>query len=271
MDSLFNMDRLSEIITAYAPKVAGALIVLILGFIVIGWITRIARNAMKKRDVDVSLRPFLASLISVGLKILLILSVAGMFGVETASFIAVFGALAFAIGMALQGTLGHFASGVLILLFKPFRVDDLVEIGGGKTGVVEQIQIFNTVLSTLDNKRVIVPNGLVTSNVITNISGQGTIGVELAYGISYDADIDQARQIILDAGKACEWVLDDPAQGVVVGELGDSAVVLNTRPFCKSEHYWDTYFFMQERVKKDLDKAGVSIPYPQIDVHVNQV
>jgi len=172
--------------------------------------------------------------------------------------------------MALQGSLGHFASGILLLLFKPYKVGDLVEIGGGKTGVVEEIQIFNTVLSTLDNKRIIVPNGVVTNNVITNISGQGIIGVELTFGIGYNDNIDKAKEIILKVGKDCKYILDDPAQGVVVSELGDSSVNLSTRPFTKSEHYWDVYFYMQENVKKAFDKEGISIPYPQMDVHLDK-
>jgi small conductance mechanosensitive channel len=222
---------------------------------------------MIKRNVDESVVPFLSSLVSVGLKVVLLLAVAGMFGIETTSFIAIFGALAFAIGMALQGSLGHFASGVLVLIFKPFKVGDLVEIGGGKVGVVEQIQVFNTVLATLDNKRIIVPNGLVTSNVITNISGQGTIGVELTFGISYTDDIDKARKIILEVGKRNPHILSDPKMGVVVGELGDSSVNLATRPFCNSEHYWDVYFYMHEEVKKAFDKEGITIPFPQMDIH----
>ncbi|MEO1257958.1 MAG: mechanosensitive ion channel domain-containing protein [Bacteroidota bacterium] len=266
MDFL-NMEYLSAFVTSYAPSVIGAILTLIIGFWIIGMITKAAEKAMKRSGIDDTLRPFLKSIVSVGLKILLLLSVAGMFGIETTSFIAIFGALTLAIGMALQGSIGHFASGVLLLVFRPYKVGDLVTIGG-ETGTVEQIQVFNTVLATLDNKRVIVPNGVVTSNVITNISGQGEIGVELTFGIGYEDDIDKAREIILKVGKECPWILDDPAQGVVVGELADSSVNLNTRPFCKSEYYWDTLFYMQEHVKKAFDKEGISIPYPQMDVHM---
>ena len=199
---------------------------------------------------------------------MLLLSVAGMFGVETTSFVAIFGAMAFAIGMALQGSLGHFASGVMLLVFKPYKVGDLVEIGGGNTGTVEEVQVFNTVLKTLDNKRIFVPNGVVTGNVITNISGQGEAGVELTYGIGYNDDIDKAREIILKVGESCPWILSEPKQGVVVAELGDSSVNLATRPFVKSENYWDAFFYMQENVKKEFDKAGIGIPYPTMDVNV---
>ena len=266
MDFL-NMEKLSLLFTAYAPKIVGAILTLLIGLWIISMISNTAGKAMKKSGIDETLRPFLKSLISVGLKILLLLSVAGMFGIETTSFIAIFGALALAIGMALQGSLGHFASGVLLLIFRPYKVGDLVTIGG-QTGTVTGIQVFNSVLATLDNKRVIVPNGIVTSNIITNISGQGEIGVELTFGIGYGDSIDVARDIILKVGKECPWILDSPAQVVVVAELGDSSVNLATRPFCKSEHYWDTLFYMQENVKKAFDREGVSIPFPQMDVHM---
>ncbi len=265
-----DFDLLLQKAIAAAPQIIGAILTLIIGLWIIGKITRIVERSMKNKGMDETIRPFLSSLISVGLKVMLLLTVASMFGIETTSFVAIFGALAFAIGMALQGSLGHFASGVLLLTFRPYKVGDLVDIGGGNVGSVEAIQIFNTVLATLDNKRLIVPNGVVTSNVITNISGQGEIGVELTFGIGYNDSIDKARAIILRVGKECEWILDDPAQGVVVAELGDSSVNLATRPFCKSEHYWDTFFFMQENVKKAFDAEGISIPYPQMDVHVDK-
>lgn len=266
----FDLDKFSELITIYAPKVAGAILTFIIGFWIIGRVTNAIRRTMEKRGVDETVRPFLTSLISVGLKVLVLLSVAQMFGVETTSFVAIFGALAFAIGMALQGSLGHFASGVLILIFKPYKVGDLVDLAGGNVGTVKEIQIFNTVLETLDNKNIIVPNGVVTSSVITNISGQEIIGVELTFGIGYEDDIDKAREIILKTGEECPWILDDPAQTVVVGSLGDSSVNLNTRPFCKSDHYWDTLFYMNEHVKKAFDKQGISIPFPQMDVHLDK-
>lgn len=267
MENILDFSKLSGLLTEWAPKVVGAILTLIIGFFIIGMIVRAARRIMENRDIYASVRSFLSSLISVGLKVMLLLSVAGMFGIETTSFIAIFGALAFAIGMALQGSLAHFASGVLLLIFKPYKAGDLVTIAGGQTGTVEEIQVFNTVLKTLDNKRIIVPNGVVTSNVITNISGQGEIGVELTYGIGYEDSIDQAREIILRVGKECPYILDEPKQGVVVAELADSSVNLATRPFCNSEHYWDTYFYMQENVKKAFDTEGVSIPFPQVDMH----
>lgn len=265
------IEQLRSFIVEYGLQAIGAIITLIIGFWIIGRITHMVNNAMEKRGFDATIRPFLGSLISVGLKVLLLLSVASMFGIETTSFIAIFSALAFAIGLALQGSLGHFASGVLLLVFKPYKVGDLVDVGGGNVGRVEAIQVFNTVLETLDNKRIFVPNGVVTGNVITNISGQGIIGVELEFGIGYTDSIDEAREAILKVGKECPWVLDDPAQGVFVGSWGDSSVNLVSRPFCNSDKYWDTYFYMHEHVKKEFDKIGVSIPFPQMDVHLDKL
>jgi len=268
MDGLFDMEKIGGMITEYTPRVIGAILTLIIGFWIIGMITRAIGNMMSKRGVDETIQPFLTSLISVGLKIMLLLSVAGMFGVETTSFIAIFGAMAFAIGMALQGSLGHFASGVMILIFKPYKVGDLVDLGGN-VGVVEEVQVFNTVLLTPDNKRIIVPNGVVTSGVITNISGQGEIRVDMTYGIGYDDDIDQAKSVINKVAQSCPEVIKDKPVDIFVSELADSSVNFVVRPWCKSEHYWDVYFYMHENIKKQMDVAGIGIPYPQMDLHVN--
>ena len=263
-----DLDYLIGLAEQYAPMVIGAILTLIIGFWVIGRITNFVRKTMEKRRVDETIRPFLVSLLNVGLKVLLLLSAAQMFGIQTTSFIAIFSALAFAIGLALQGSLGHFASGVLLLVFKPYKVGDLVDLGGN-VGTVLEIQVFNTVLQTLDNRKIIVPNGVVTSNVITNISGQGTMGVDMTFGIGYSDDIDKAREVILQVAKACPQVMDSPETLVKVSELGDSSVNFLVRPWCDSAHYWDVFFYMHEHVKKEFDKAGVSIPFPQMDVHMD--
>lgn len=265
VQSLWNQG--SNMLLEYAPKVLLAILTLIIGFWIIGKLTQALRNGLVSTNMDLTLTKFLSSLASIGMKVMLLLSVASMFGVNTTSFIAILGALMVGLGMALNGSIGHAASGIMLMIFRPFKVGDLVEIGGGHMGTVESINAFNTTLATLDNKRVIIANNNVTGNTITNISGQGTVGVELTFGIGYGDSIDDARKAILDVGKSCQWVLSDPAQGVVVGELGDSSVNLNTRPFVKSEHYWDTYFFMVENVKKEFDKRGISIPFPQMDIH----
>ena len=265
------ISELSRILTNYAPKVFFAVITLIVGLWIIARISKITDKAIQKSGVDQTLSKFLSSLINIGLKIMLLLSIASMFGVNTTSFIAIFSALMVGVGMALNGTLGHAASGVLLMIFKPFKVGDLVKIGGNQTiGTVDAVNAFNTTLATLDNKRVIIGNSNITGNDITNISGQGIVGVELSYGIGYDDAIDKAREVILKVGKECPYILEDPAQNVVVAELGDNSVNLATRPFCKSEHYWDTFFFMQEHVKKAFDQHDIGIPYPTMDINIKK-
>jgi len=259
----------NDIIADYGPKVIGAILTLIIGFWVISRVVNIARKIMDKRDVDASLKPFFMSLLSIALKVMLLLSVAGMFGIQTTSFIAIFSAMAFAIGMALQGNLGHFASGVMLLLFKPFKVGDLVDVQGN-IGVVEAITLFNTTLLTPENKKIFLPNGFVTGGPITNISGQGEIAVFLTFGIGYDDDIDNARSIIQQVVNNCPHVLKEKEVGIFVSELADSSVNFAVRPWCKSEHYWDVYFYMHENIKKEFDLASIGIPYPQMDVHLSK-
>jgi small conductance mechanosensitive channel len=252
----------------YAPKVLLALVTLIIGFWIIGRIVKLFQKTMENRGLDLSLIKFLRSLINIFLKVLLLLSVATTFGIETTSFIAIISALMIGVGMALNGSLGQLVSGIMILTFKPFKVGDIVTIGGGETGKVEEISTFNTTLRTWNNKLIIISNSNVTGKTITNITGQGTVGVDLKFGIGYTDDIDKARDIILRIGQACPYILDEPKQAVVVAELADSSVNLVSRPFCKSEQLWDTLFYMQEHVKKAFDKEGIGIPYPQLDVHM---
>lgn len=252
----------------YAPKVLMSILILIIGFWIIKKLMKVLDKSLIKNGMDLSLSKFLSSIVSAGLKVMLLLSVVGMLGVPTTSFIAIIGGLMIGVGMALNGSLGQIASGVMLMIFKPFKVGDLVEIGGGSMGTVNSISAFNTELATLDNKKIFVSNSNVTGNTITNISGQGTVGVELTFGIGYGGNIDKARDVILQVGKNCPYILDEPAQGVVVANLGDSSVDLATRPFCKSEHYWDVMFYMKENVKKAFDAQGVGIPYPTMDLNV---
>ncbi len=250
-----------------AKTLVMAIAALVIGFMIIGWVVKFVKSIMSKNNVDRDLQPFLASIVSVGLKVALIVAVAGMFGVETTSFVAIIGAMAFAVGMALQGSLGHFASGVLILLFKPYRTGDLVDIQGN-VGVVDEIQIFNTVLLTPDNKKIILPNGTVTNGAITNISGQGEIKVVMSYGIGYSDDIDKAKSVIKSVADSCPHVLHDKEVDIFVEALGDSSVNFAVRPWAKSEHYWDVFFYMHENIKKAFDKENIGIPYPTMDVNV---
>ena len=217
--------------------------------------------------MDDTLSNFLVSVASAGMKILLILAVAGQFGIETTSFVAILGALTVGIGMALNGSIGHLASGVMLMIFRPYKIGDLVTIGDNQTGSVTSINAFNTTLLTLDNKKIIIANSNITSNTIINISGQDTIGVELSFGIAYSDDIDLARNVILKVGESNSKILNAPKQTVVVSELGDHSVTLFTRPFCKSEDFWEVHFYMNEEVKKSFDAAGITMPFPQLDVY----
>lgn len=246
----------------FAPTIALALATLLIGFWVISWITKAVNLALNKKGVDNTIAPFLSSILSVGLKVMLLLSVAGMFGIQTTSFIAIFTALAFAIGSALSGSLSHFASGVMILIFKPYKVGDLVTVAG-ETGTVEAIQVFNTTLLTLQNKRIIIPNANITAGTIVNISGQGTIRVDLDLILDSTANIDQARTIILKVMESNPMILKDPAPGVVVSAILFGHIKLSICPWAKSADYWPVFFYMQEEMKKELEKAGV--PFPKVD------
>lgn len=269
MEQYFNYEEFTKHLTGYLPKVVGAVLVLIIGFWIISWILKALKAILERNKVDKTVRPFLISLANVGLKVMLLISAAGLFGVKTTSFIAVFSALVFSVGLALQGSLGHFASGVLILVFKPYQVDDLVKVAG-EVGVVKEIQMFNTVLLTPDNKRIIIPNGVVTSGVITNISGQNLIRVDMTFGIGYSDDIDKARQIIQQVADSCSKVLKEKPVDIFVKELADSSVNFAVRPWANSAHYWDVYFYMHENIKKEFDKADIGIPFPQMDIHVSK-
>ncbi len=261
------ISKIIEMAIDYAPSILIAVVSIIIGLWIIGKLVGFARKVLDKH-FDETLSSFLCSLLSIALKVMLFFSIADIVGISTTSFVAIIAALMIGVGMAFNGTIGHFASGVMLMIFKPFKVGDLVDIGGGNKGTVEGINAFNTTLATLDNQRIIIANSNVTGNTITNISGQGVVGVEMTFGIGYNDSIDEARKIILEVGKSCPHIINEPAQGVVVAELADSSVNLATRPFCKSEHYWDTLFYMQENVKKALDAAGIGIPYPQMDVHM---
>ena len=270
METKTIIEKITSMTIEYAPSVLMAIVTLVAGFWIIGWIRTIADKALSKGKVDPTIRPFFLSLISVGLKVLLLISVAGKFGVETTSFVAILGAMAFAIGMALQGSLGNFSSGVMILLFKPYKVGDLVEMQGS-TGFVHEIQVFNTLLLTQDNRKVIIPNSIVTSGPIINISGQGIIRVDMTFGISYSDDIDKARTIIQQVADSCPEVLQTKPVDIFVSELGDSSVNFAVRPWCKSEHYWAVYFYLHENIKKEFDNNDISIPFPQMDIHTHKV
>lgn len=269
MENWFDLEELTSLITQYAPKVVGAILTLIIGFWIVGRIASILKKALTKREIDPTITPFLTSLVSVGLKILVLLSVAGMFGIETTSFIAIFSALAFAIGLALQGNLGHLASGILILFFKPFKVGDFI-VAQGYSGTVNEIQMFNTILTTLDNRIIIIPNGQISGGPIENLTKNPIRKVPMTFGIGYGDDIDKARKVIQEVADGCPYIDHEQPVDILVSELADSSVNFAVRPWCKTEDFWNVHFYMHENVKKAFDAQGVSIPFPQVDVHMQE-
>ena len=256
-----------ELLKEHGPRFIAAILTLIIGFWLIARITRFVRKAMVKRDMDESLVPFIGSLVGIGLKVLLLVSVASMVGIATTSFVAILGAAGLAVGLALQGSLANFAGGVLILIFKPFKVGDLIKTQG-ELGNVKTITIFNTILTTPKGNTAILPNGVVANDKLVNYSKEPTMRVDLVTGIGYAEDIPKAKEVILEALHANPKVLKDPAPFVGVLELGDNSVNLAVRPTCKSEDYWDVYFECYEATKVALDKASIEIPFPQRDLHI---
>ena len=245
----------------FGPKVVTAILIYIIGSWIIKKITRFAGKMMAKQNYDESLSKFLLNLISWALKIFLIITVISTLGIETTSLAAVIAAAGLAVGLALQGSLSNFAGGVLLLIFKPYKIGDLIEAQGA-VGVVKEIEIFTTKLITPDNKLTIVPNGAMANGNIVNFTAEGKIRVDTVIGVGYDEDIKKAKEVLLNVLTSNPKVLQDPAPSVNVSNLGDSSVDFAVRPFCKPEHYWDVYFATLEDCKVALDKAGIEIPYP---------
>lgn len=260
---------LIDLLLKYAPQFVLALFVLIVGLWLIKVINRTFGRVLEKRDISPSLRTFLGSLIGITLKILLLISVLTMVGIEMTSFIAILAAAGLAVGMALSGTLQNFAGGVMILLFKPFKVGDYIE-AQGHAGSVSEIQIFNTILKTPDNRTIIIPNGGLATSSMVNYSTEAKRRVDFTFGIGYNDDIDKARKLILSIIEADDRIEKEPAPFVAVAELADSSVNFAVRVWCEAGNYWAIYFDMHEKVKKLFDKEGVSIPFPQTDVHLFQ-
>jgi small conductance mechanosensitive channel len=259
------VDQAITLVMAYAPKVVLAIITLIVGMWLINRFVRLLDSKLGKKDP--TLNTFLCGLLSAVLKILLLISVASMVGIATTSFIAIIGAAGLAIGLALQGSLGNFAGGVLILIFKPFKVGDVIEAQGYLGSVVE-ISILYTIVNTFDNRRIIIPNGDLSNSSLTNLSAYPTRRCDMSFGIGYGDDIDKAKATIKRLIEEDERALKDPEPMVVVGGLGDSSVNLTARAWTKSADLWPFYWDMQERVKKAFDAEGISIPFPQRDVHM---
>lgn len=261
------IEILKSVILEYAPSVLMALAILIVGLIVIKFIVKTAKKIMNKSGVDVTLQKFLGNLIGWGLKILLFIIVVSKLGVETTSFAAIIAAAGLAVGLALQGSLSNFAGGVLIMIFKPYKIGDLIE-AQGELGTVKEIEIFTTKIIGVTNKEIIIPNGTISNGNILNYTTQGSLRVDLTIGVSYDADIKKTKEVLMNVLTSHPKVLKDPAPSVNVSELADSSVNFAVRPYATTADYWDVYFDVTENVKLALDKAGIEIPYPH-QVNVN--
>ncbi|MEO1023562.1 MAG: mechanosensitive ion channel domain-containing protein [Bacteroidota bacterium] len=268
-DFQFDTDMLVDLAVEYGLGLVKGILVLVIGLWLVKIIANVFRRVLRKSNVDVSLQGFLGTLVSVGLKIMVYISALGMLGVEMTSFIAILASAGLAVGLALSGTLQNFAGGVMILLFKPFKVGDFID-AQGYSGVVHEIQIFVTILTSLDNKTIIIPNGPLSTGSLTNYSTQSTRRVDWTFGIGYGDDVDKAYEVLKRLLEADERVLKDPAPFYAVSELADSSVNFAVRAWVNAPDYWDVFFRMNEEVYRNFDKEGLSIPFPQQDVHIHQ-
>jgi small conductance mechanosensitive channel len=251
----------------WAIRLAVALAIFIIGKWVAGIITHAVQRVMGKAGMDAMLARFLGNILYAVLLVAVIIAAVDQLGVNTTSLLAVFGAAGLAVGLALQNSLSNFSAGVMLIIFRPFKVGDFIE-AAGVNGVVEEVQIFNTLLKTPDNREIIVPNGQIYSGTITNFSARDTRRIDLVFGIGYDHDIKKAKQLIEQIMTADDRILKDPAAAVALGKLADSSVNINVRPWFKSEDYWPVRADLLENVKAAFDANGISIPFPQRDVHM---
>ena len=256
-----------ELAKEFGPKLVTAILIYIVGSWIIKRIISATRKVMSKSKYEESLQKFLLDLISWALKIFLVILVISRLGVDVTTFAAVIAAAGLAVGLALQGSLSNFAGGVLLMIFKPYRIGDLIE-AQGELGVVKEIEIFTTKLVTPENKLAIVPNGAMANGNIVNYTAEGKIRVDTVVGVGYGEDIKKTKEVLLKVLTSNPQVLEDPAPSVNVMELADSSVNFAVRPFCKPEDYWDVYFSTYENCKLALDEAGIEIPYPhQVEIH----
>ncbi len=256
-----------DLLMMYGPKLLAAIAIFYIGKIVAKWIKRLVSRVMTRGNVDPLIIGFTSSIVYIAMMAFVIMATLGQVGIQTTSFIAILGAAGLAIGLALQGSLANFAAGFLLIIFRPFKVGDVIE-GAGVTGKVDVIQIFTTTLKTPDNKIIIIPNAKLGSDNIVNYSAQSTRRVDMTVGVSYDADLKEVRGILEDIVAKEERILKDPGHQIVVGELADNSVNFFVRAWVNSADYWDVYFTANETVKLRLDEAGIGIPYPQRDVHL---
>ena len=261
------IQKISEGLAEYGLKVLGAIVIFVVGRVVARLLSKLAGKALVRAHVDKTLVKFTEHFCYTLLLVLVVIAALTTAGVKTTSFIAVLGAAGLAVGLALQGSLANFAAGVLLMIFKPIKVGDFVEVGGIK-GTVRDIRIFNTILDSPDNVRIVVPNAKVTSDKIMNFTVNGTRRVDLVVGVSYDDDLKKTKQVIEGVLSADERILPEPAPTVAVSELADSSVNFVVRPWVNTGDYWNVYFDMTGKIKTALDDNDISIPYPQQDIHI---
>ena len=263
------VEKLQELIALYGLQVIGALIILLVGWWVAKLLRNLVRRLLMKSKLDNTLVSFTSQLTYVGLMVFVIMAALNVAKVNTNSFVAVIAAAGLAVGFALQGSLANFAAGVMLIIFRPFKVEDFIE-GSGVKGTVEDISIFTTQLRTPDNRTVIMPNAKLTSDNIINYSAKGTRRVDLVIGVSYADDLKKVRAVLEDILAKDDRVLKDPAPQIAVSELADSSVNFVVRPWVKIADYWDVYFDTTEAAKTRFDAEGISIPFPQQDVHIHE-
>lgn len=264
------LGKVYDLVAQFGIKLITALAIFIIGRWVARWLAGLVQKGMSKAGTDSTLTGFLRNIIYVALLTFVVLAAVAQLGVQTTSFIAVLGAAGFAVGLALQGSLANFAAGVLIIIFRPFKLGDFVE-AAGIAGVVEAIQIFTTTLRTGDNKTIVVPNGQITSGTIVNYSAKDTRRVDMVFGVAYGDDLDKVRQVITQVLSEDDRVLAEPEPVIGVLALADSSVNFAVRPWVKSADYWAVYFDLHEKIKKRFDQQGITIPFPQQDVYLHQV
>jgi small conductance mechanosensitive channel len=264
------LSRITTLITDWGLKVLGALVVLIVGRMIAKSIRKGVTKALERGKMDPTLIPFMSSLTYYMVMAFVLIAVLGMVGIQTASMIALLGAAGLAVGLALQGTMANFASGVMLLIFRPFQKGDFIE-AAGVAGSVDTVGIFTTTLNTPDNVRIVLPNGTVWGQTIKNYATNATRRVDMVMGISYDDDIGAAIDTINKVLGNEPRLLQDPAPTVAVAELADSSVNIVVRPWCKKEDYWGVKFDLTRAFKEQLEAGGCSIPYPQTDVHLHKV
>lgn len=261
------LNYLVQLATSWGIKLLEALVLLVVGLKLVKWLKKWLKESPKLDKLDSGLRSFLVSFSSIILYALLIIVIASILGIPATSFITILASCGVAVGLALQGSLSNFAGGLMILFFKPFKVGDFIE-ASGETGIVQEITVVYTVLLTLDNKRVTIPNGGLTNSVIKNYSSEELRRVDLTFNVAYGSDVEQVKKLIADLAAAHPLALKEPAPFVRLSAHGDSALTFTTRVWCKNADYWDVYFDLTEGVKKAFDQKGIQIPFPQMDVHV---